>query len=77
MTERLIHPDEAIRTVASFLREPELETVSLAQALGRALARPVVGGLDHPPFDKAAMDGWAWKPALEGEIGRASCRERV
>jgi len=35
------------------------QQVSLADALGRVLARPVVSSTDLPPFDSAAMDGWA------------------
>jgi molybdopterin molybdotransferase len=35
------------------------ETVPLELAAGRLLACPVVSTLDSPPFDKAAMDGWA------------------
>ncbi|WP_055589880.1 molybdopterin molybdotransferase MoeA [Peterkaempfera griseoplana] len=38
-----------------------LETlrVDAAQALGHALAEPLVARTDLPPFDTAAMDGWA------------------
>lgn len=35
------------------------EWVALAAALGRVLAEPVVASTDLPPFDSAAMDGWA------------------
>jgi len=35
------------------------EQVQLAGALGRVLAADVVSGLDLPPFDNAAMDGYA------------------
>lgn len=35
------------------------ETVPLLQALNRVLAGPILSRLDHPPFDKSAMDGYA------------------
>ncbi|MEI7606920.1 MAG: gephyrin-like molybdotransferase Glp [Rhodospirillaceae bacterium] len=38
----------------------ERETVSLSAALGRVLAEPVVAALDVPPWDNAAMDGFAF-----------------
>ena len=58
----MIHPDEAVAMMAGFMRTPRLETVPLQGALGRILASPVHGRMDQPPFDKAAMDGWAWQP---------------
>lgn len=36
-----------------------IETVPLADALGRVLARPILSPIDSPPFDKSAMDGFA------------------
>lgn len=36
-----------------------METVPVSTALGRGLARDVVSEVDVPPFDKAAMDGFA------------------
>lgn len=53
--------DEA---VARFHRHLELgpldpETVPLAQALGRVLARTVVAQIDVPGFDRASVDGFA------------------
>src|SRR6266550_3287091 len=35
------------------------ETVPLAEALGRVVAAPPVAAIDVPPFDRAAMDGYA------------------
>jgi molybdopterin molybdotransferase len=37
----------------------ETEQVALRDALGRVLARDVVAGLDLPPFDNSAVDGFA------------------
>jgi molybdopterin molybdotransferase len=52
--------------MAGFMRNPHPETTPLSAALGRILAVSVRGSMDQPPFDKAAMDGWAWQP-LAGE----------
>jgi molybdopterin molybdotransferase len=37
----------------------EIEEVRLRDALGRVLARDIVAGLDLPPFDNSAVDGFA------------------
>ena len=37
----------------------EVEEVGLRDALGRVLARDIVAGLDLPPFDNSAVDGYA------------------
>jgi molybdopterin molybdotransferase len=39
------------------------ETVALAEADGRVLAEPLVAGLDLPPWDNSAMDGFALRLA--------------
>ena len=36
-----------------------LETVPLAQAVGRVLREDVAAVRDQPPFTNSAMDGWA------------------
>ncbi|MDX9957781.1 MAG: molybdopterin molybdotransferase MoeA [Spirochaetia bacterium] len=63
----MIHPDDALAMMASYLRTPgsglQTETVGLLASLGRALPQTVASHHDQPPFDKAAMDGWAWQPA--------------
>ena len=41
------------------LTEVEPETVALNDAVGRVLAEPVVALCHMPPFDTAAMDGYA------------------
>jgi len=68
MNETLIHPDEAIALMLSMKRSPATERVPLARALGRVMPVRVDSDLDQPPFDKSAMDGWAWRrgdgPAL-------------
>lgn len=37
----------------------EVECVALAEADGRVLAEPLLAGLDLPPWDNSAMDGYA------------------
>jgi molybdopterin molybdotransferase len=63
----MIHPDEAMAMMASYLRTPgtglQTGTVSLLASLGRALPQEITSSHDQPPFDKSAMDGWAWLPA--------------
>jgi hypothetical protein len=39
------------------------ETLPLLQALGRILAEPVLAGVDVPPQDNSAMDGYALRCA--------------
>jgi molybdopterin molybdotransferase len=41
----------------------EVETVRLAAARGRALARDIVAPIDLPPFDNSAVDGYAVRHA--------------
>ncbi|HEX2555956.1 MAG TPA: molybdopterin biosynthesis protein [Microvirga sp.] len=53
--------DEALRrfTAALAPRPLGLETVALAQALGRVLAADVASPTDVPPFDRSGVDGFA------------------
>ncbi len=52
--------DEALREIlGSFAALPDHEEVSLAEALGRVLARPLLATVDQPAADTSAMDGWA------------------
>jgi molybdopterin molybdotransferase len=66
----MIHPDEAMAMMASYLRTPQTglgtETSGFLASLGRALPEAITSRHDQPPFDKSAMDGWAWQP-VEGE----------
>jgi molybdenum cofactor synthesis domain-containing protein len=52
---------EALDTVVKNLpkRSLEVESVPVSSALGRILGADVVSGVDVPPFDRAAMDGYA------------------
>jgi putative molybdopterin biosynthesis protein len=61
----VVSPEEAH---ARFERQLDLsplagEQVTLATALGRALARDVVAAVDAPPFDRSNVDGFALRAA--------------
>jgi molybdenum cofactor synthesis domain-containing protein len=54
--------EEAKKVVANKIKPiTRVETVNIDDALGRVLAEDVVAGLSIPPFDRAAMDGYAVK----------------
>ena len=61
---RNLHPDEAIRIIIDAAKHiwpiPPIERVLLAEAAGRALVKSIESPIDHPPFDKSAMDGFAF-----------------
>ena len=69
--------DARARIVASMMPTPP-ETVSLAQAGGRVLARDVIARVTQPPADVSAMDGYAVRaedvahaPAVLRQVGAA------
>ena len=55
--------EEALKIVLESARTLGSELVELAQAVGRILAQDVASDTDMPPFDKAAMDGYACRRA--------------
>ena len=56
----LLVPELALELAyAQIMPELRSEPVGLAQANGRVLASPVIAAADGPPFDAAAMDGYA------------------
>lgn len=55
--------EEAMSTVLKYARPLPPEAVRLEDAVGRALAEDVRSGLDMPPFDKSAVDGYAVRAA--------------
>lgn len=65
----LLSLDEALARIAGTSGAvEEVETVPLQRARGRVLAEPVVSATLSPPFDNAAMDGYALSAgALEGD----------
>lgn len=55
----MISVAEAIRIVMEQTERLPVESIALADALGRVLAEDVVADSDLPPFDRAQMDGYA------------------
>jgi len=55
----MIEYDEALRLVLKHAEARGTESVSVASAVGRVLARDVVARISSPPFNRAAMDGYA------------------
>jgi len=55
----MISVAEAIRIIREQTEALPVETVALADVLGRVLAEDVVADSDLPPFDRAQMDGYA------------------
>jgi len=54
-------PEQALKRFLDNLaaRQLESEKVSLDEALGRVLAKDIVSNVNIPPYDRAAMDGYA------------------
>jgi molybdenum cofactor synthesis domain-containing protein len=65
---------EAIRIVTEQTGRLPVESIALADALGRVLAEDVVADSDLPPFDRAQMDGFAVRSA---DTTRTPARLRV
>jgi molybdopterin molybdotransferase len=55
--------EEARARILGALRATPAETVALAEAWNRVLARPVIARLTQPPADVSAMDGYAVRAA--------------
>ena len=55
----MIDYEEALRLVLEHAGPRGTETVPVAAAAGRVLAEDVAARIPSPPFDKAAMDGYA------------------
>jgi molybdopterin molybdotransferase len=60
----LLPVEEAARLMAEHVSPvAETETVALSGALGRVLARDIIGAVALPPFDNSAVDGYAVRHA--------------
>ncbi|RAU23942.1 molybdopterin molybdenumtransferase MoeA [Paramagnetospirillum kuznetsovii] len=81
--EGLMSIDQALARLHQRLAPAvETETVPLRQALFRILAEDVVAGVNVPPHDNSAMDGWAFRhadlpPANLADTGRLPVVGRV
>ncbi len=56
---KLISLDEALKAVLSYAKRTGIEEIGFDDALNRVLAEDVYSPIDSPPFDRAAMDGYA------------------
>ncbi|MBA4489517.1 gephyrin-like molybdotransferase Glp [Paracoccus sp. S1E-3] len=72
----MITVDEALSMVLALAGPVPTEEIALADGLGRVLAAPVSARLTQPPFDAAAMDGYAIRRAEQNQplrvIGEAA-----
>lgn len=72
----MISVDDALARVLALAPPATGEVVSLDQAAGRALLKPAPARLTQPPFDSAAMDGYALRQQDLGQplriIGEAA-----
>lgn len=59
----MIPVDEALAAVLALAPAPQPQDCALADALGRVLLDPAVSRMTQPPFDAAAMDGYAVRSA--------------
>ena len=59
---------EACGLIENEARPGEAIEVGLADAVGLVLAEPLTGDVDLPPFDRAAVDGYAVR-AADAEVG--------
>ena len=55
----MISVQAALDALFALVKKPNVEWVDLTKAMGRVLARPMTALRDQPPFDAAAMDGYA------------------
>ncbi|MEM9060156.1 MAG: gephyrin-like molybdotransferase Glp [Pseudomonadota bacterium] len=78
----MIPVSEALARLFSLVRVTDVETVPLAEAHGRVLARDAVARRTQPPFDASAMDGYAVRAAEAGQgamlkvVGEAAAGHR-
>lgn len=59
----MISVEEALTRVLALAHPPRPEDIAIADAVGRALLAPAKARLSQPPFDAAAMDGYALRTA--------------
>ena len=70
----MIVVDEAHRVLMANVKEGPIVEVPLEDALFRTLADPIVSDIDHPPFDRAVMDGYAVRA---GDVAQTPVSLRV
>lgn len=63
VTRRVISVDEALGMVLNFVHRLDCENKPILQCLGQVLAEDIFAPFNVPPFDNAAMDGYAVQAA--------------
>ncbi|MEM0049395.1 MAG: molybdopterin-binding protein [Candidatus Bathyarchaeia archaeon] len=72
----LVSREEALNLLLNSIKPiDQTETVPIERAVGRVLAQNLVAKIDVPPFDRAAMDGYAVK--AEDTYGASEFNPRV
>jgi molybdopterin molybdotransferase len=74
--KELISYEEALERIRKSVKPIDrIESVSIEDALGRVLAEEIVANMSVPPFDRAAMDGYAVK--AEETFGASSFKPKT
>ena len=60
---RMISVEEALERILSYVAPLDIEEKPILDALGQVVAEDVVSGIDIPPLDNTAMDGYAVRAA--------------
>jgi molybdopterin biosynthesis enzyme len=68
--------EEAQARILEWAEPGEASEVPLTEAVGLVLAEPAVGDVDQPPFDRAAVDGYALSAAGAERGARQALRTR-
>ena len=58
---KLLRPEQATKIIFNHLKTHPQEVISFTNAYRRVIAQDVTSNLDSPPFNRAAMDGYAVK----------------
>ncbi|MBP7635708.1 molybdopterin molybdotransferase MoeA [Candidatus Ozemobacteraceae bacterium] len=72
----MIQYEDAMRLMLASAHSPSHERVDFGDADGRILAEDIVSDIDMPPFDKAAMDGYACR-RQDLELGRLTVIDEI
>lgn len=65
----MLSVEEALAVVLRHTPRLDVQDVALEEALGRVLAADVASDVDLPPFDRAAMDGYAVRAGDAAQAG--------
>lgn len=57
----MIHHEEAQQIILAQAKPFATESIALSNALGRTLVETIVADRDYPPFNRATMDGFAFR----------------